>query len=76
MMNKNLKWRHYKALNQIYEQGFTKNKIKGHPYIKYLLDNDYLQPQIGKPDILEEGIDFKKIMNQTYKLITVIFFPF
>lgn len=60
-MNKELKWRHYKALNQIYEQGFTKNKIKSHPYIKYLLDNDYLQVKIGKPDILEEGIGFKNL---------------
>lgn len=67
MMNKNLKWRHYKALNQIYEQGFTKNKIKDHPYVRYLLDNDYLQPQIGKPDILEEGIGFKSIYGSELK---------
>lgn len=67
MMNKDLKWRHYKALNQIYEQGFTKNKIKDHPYIKYLLNNEYLQPQLGKPDILVEGIGFKYIYESELK---------
>lgn len=66
-MNKELKWRHYKALNQIYEQGFTRNKIKDHPYIKYLLDNEYLQVKIGKPDVLEEGIGFRNIYERELK---------
>lgn len=60
MMDKKLKWRHLKALHQIYEDGFTKNKIKKHPYIAYLLKNETLKPRIGKPDIIEQGFDFKK----------------
>ena len=58
MMDKKLKWRHLKALNQIYGQGFTKNKIKEHPYINYLVRREILKPKIGKPEILEKGFNF------------------
>lgn len=60
MMDKKLKWRHLKALHQIYEDGFTKNKIISHPYIDYLLRNEIVKPKMGKPDILEQGFNFKK----------------
>lgn len=31
------------------------------------MDNDYLQPQIGKPDILEASIGFKSIYESELK---------
>lgn len=58
MTNRELKWRHLKALHQIYESGFTKNKIQGHPYINYLIRNEVLKPKLGKPEVLEKGFNF------------------
>ncbi len=60
MMNKQLKWRHLKALHQIYERGYTKNKIKEHPYINYLLRNNFIKPRLGKLGILEQDFRFKE----------------
>lgn len=60
MTDKNLRWRHLKALNQIYEQGFTKAVVKKHPYIDYLIRNEIIKPKIGKSGILEEGFGFEE----------------
>jgi hypothetical protein len=60
MTDKKLKWRHLKALNQIYEQGFTKAVIKKHSYIDYLVRNEIIKPKIGKSGVLEQGFGFKE----------------
>ena len=66
MMNKHLKWRHLKALHQIYEQGFTKNSIQKHSYVKYLLRDEVIKSKIGKPHILEKGFGFDELYEKEF----------
>lgn len=66
MMDKKLKWRHLKALHQIYEVGYTKNKVRRHPYISYLLKNETLKSRIGKRDVIEQGFDFKQYYEKEH----------
>jgi hypothetical protein len=50
--NRNLHWRHLKALHQIYSKGQTKNKIQDHPYIDYLIRKNYLRQKLGRSNTL------------------------
>lgn len=65
-MDKKIKWRHLKALHQIYESGFTKNKVKDHAYIDYLIRKEIIRPKIGKPDTLEQGFGFKEYYEKEH----------
>lgn len=58
MMDKKIKWRHLKALHQVYILGSTRNKVENHPYINYLMAMGLLQPKVGKKGILEAGFGF------------------
>lgn len=52
-MNKNITWKELKALNDIYEKGKTRAKIKSHPYIEYLIeDKGFLDFKEGNNNIL------------------------
>jgi len=59
MMDKKLKWRHLKALEQIYTEGSTRNKVEAHPYFNYLINNYILKIKVGKKNVLEQGFDYQ-----------------
>lgn len=58
-MNKRLNWKEINALHQLFIDGRTKIKIAEHPYIKYLIENRYLEFRRGSNKIL--------VANSTYR---------
>lgn len=52
--NRKLTWRFLKALNEIYEKGWTRNRIRGHHYVEYLISRKkIIKPKTGNLNILE-----------------------
>ncbi len=65
-MDKKLNWRHLKALQQIYVDGSTRNKVDGHPYFKFLVQNGTLQTKVGKKNVLEQGVNFPEYYQREH----------
>lgn len=69
MNNRQLTWRHLKALNQLYRGGHTDARIIDNPYIKHVLidQKKYLRYKIGNIKILEAAMGFSGFYEQHFK---------
>jgi hypothetical protein len=65
--NKQLNWRHLKALNDLYSQGSSKAKIQDHPYIRFLITKRYLSPKVGNHSILQSNASYGTLYEEKFK---------
>jgi hypothetical protein len=65
--NRELTWRHFKALYEIYQNGFTRAKIKENSYIKYLFSQKkILGFREGNHAIIESRSSFKSFYERDF----------
>lgn len=65
--NKQLNWRHLKALNDLYQLGNSKAKIQDHSYIRYLILKRLLTPKVGNHNILQANASYKNFYEANFK---------
>lgn len=65
--NKELTWRHLKALNDLYKDGWTKAKIADHPYVKHLISKKILAFKVGNHNILQAKPSYSSLYESKFR---------
>lgn len=65
--NKQLNWRHLKALNDLYRQGSSKAKVQDQPYIRFLISKRLISPKVGNHTILRANAAYNALYEEKFK---------
>jgi hypothetical protein len=65
--NKQLNWRHLKALNDLYRQGSSKAKVQDQPYIRFLISKRLISPKVGNHTILQANPAYNALYEEIFK---------